>query len=51
MAAASSRTKKRLTELIGEHPSKKREKERKKVEIDRDALRQIALDKGLNPNF
>ena len=36
-----------------EHPAKAREKEKKKkqLELDNDALRKIALDKGLNPNF
>jgi hypothetical protein len=50
-----SGSKKKLTDLIGERPATKREREKrekqKKTNQEKDALRQIALDKGLNPNF
>lgn len=52
IAIAASSSKKKVADLIGEHPQKKRQREAKKqVTLDYDALRKIALDKGLNPNF
>jgi hypothetical protein len=53
-AGKGSKKIKKVSELIGEHPSKVREKKQKQNKIDLDnkeALRKLALDKGLDINF
>jgi hypothetical protein len=52
--ANSKKKIKKVSELIGEPPSKVREKKQKQNKIDLDnkeALRKLALDKGLDINF
>ena len=50
--ASNGKKQYKVSDLV-KHPSVIREEERKrkKIELDNDALRQIASDKGLNPNF
>lgn len=53
VALAAAQSKKKISDVIGEDPAKKRKakRDKEKSKTDKDALRQAALNKGLNPNF